>query len=129
VLGPVTPPFSTGDVAINHDGSVVAVSGGYDGDVALYRTADGRLVGTVPGVPRPDGVVAEDSSALAFAPDGRLVVGSMAGPIRVVDPSTADVVAIFDAPPRSSNVSLVVLPSGVVLAAGDKTIVAIDIFR
>jgi DNA-binding SARP family transcriptional activator/WD40 repeat protein len=130
VLGPVTPPFGLGDVTINHDGSLLAVSGGYDGDVALYRTADGRLIGTVPGIPRPDDAVMAGvtyTAALAFAPDGRLVIGSTAGPIRVVDPSTADVVATFDAPPRSSNVNLVVLPSGVVLAAGDTTLVAVDL--
>jgi WD40 repeat protein len=67
------------------------------------------------------------TAALAFAPDGRLVIGSMAGPIRVVSPSTAEVIGIFDAPPRSSNVNLVVLPSGVVLAAGDTRIVAVDV--
>jgi DNA-binding SARP family transcriptional activator/WD40 repeat protein len=127
MVGPVTPPFAVGDAALNNDGSLVAVSGGYDGDVALYRTVDGQLAGTVPGIPRPDGAVeVERTAALAFAPDGRLVVGSMAGPIRVVDPTTVRVVGTFDAPPLSSNVSLAVLPSGVLVASGDDTLVAID---
>jgi DNA-binding SARP family transcriptional activator/WD40 repeat protein len=128
VLGPVTPPFSVGDLALNHDGSLVAVSGGYDGDVALYRTDDGQLIGSMPGFPRPDGVAAIDqTAALAFAPDGRLVVGSMAGPIRIVDPTTAQVVDTFDAPLLSSNGRLAVLPSGVLVASGSAALVALEL--
>ena len=80
------------NVAINTDGSLVAVAGGPTGDVAVYRTADAQAVGTVPGRGRPDGVdLVRDTAALDFGPDSRLYLGSMLGPIDVIDPATLTV--------------------------------------
>ena len=44
------PPFGLGDAAISADGTYVAVAGGYDGDLALYRTTDASCshVGAAP---------------------------------------------------------------------------------
>jgi WD40 repeat protein len=127
IVGPVGAPYGIGDVAIDATGSLAALAGGYDGDVAIYRTADATLVGTVPGLARPEGVtLVRDTAAVAFGPDGRLYVGSMNGPIRAVDPATAQVVAQIGAPPMSSHNYVVPLPDGQLVAAGDEAIVAVD---
>jgi hypothetical protein len=77
----VTPPVGPADVAINADGSLVAVAGGYDGKVVVFRTSGGEPVGIVPGVPRSSGVLnVRNTATVAFGPDGRLYVGSIAGP-------------------------------------------------
>jgi WD40 repeat protein len=126
VLGPLTPPVGPGDVAISDDGSVVAVAGGYDGKVAVYAAHDGEEIGSLPGVPRPDEAVQNlSTAAVAFGRDGQLYVGSLAGPIRVVDVRTLEVTATLDAPPFSSHNALVVTGDHVV-AAGDQELVAFD---
>ena len=112
VLGPVTPPVGPGDLALNADGSLVAVAGGYDGKVAVYRTGDGELVGVTDGVPRPPGVsVVRDTATVVFGADGRLYAGSLAGPVRVIDPSTTEVVGTIDAPAMATNTNLIVTGS------------------
>ena len=94
-LGPVVPPFGAGDIAINANGSLVAVAGGYDGDVAVYRTADGRRIGSLPGLARPKRFDRDswlrDTAAVDFGPDGHLYLGSLAGPVRELDPVTLEV--------------------------------------
>jgi DNA-binding SARP family transcriptional activator/WD40 repeat protein/energy-coupling factor transporter ATP-binding protein EcfA2 len=127
VLGPVTLPIGPGDLAVNVDGSLVAVAGGYDGKVAVYRTGSGEPVGIVPGMPRPsDAPNVQDTAAVGFGPDGRLYVGSLAGPVRAVDPSSLAVTSSYDAPPRSTNNHLTVTQGGVLVGAGDANLVAID---
>jgi outer membrane protein assembly factor BamB len=126
VFGPLRPPFYAGDVAINHDGSLVAVAGGSAGDLAVYRVADGVLIGKLAGLGRPTGVeLTRDTAALDFGRDGLLYLGSMRGPIRAVDPATLRVVATFQAPLLSSHNQLIAT-EGVVVAAGDEAAVAID---
>ena len=49
------------------------------------------------GLPRPDGLpwdpyVNRDTAAVVFGPDGTIYLGSLQGPIRVVDPATVQVV-------------------------------------
>ena len=56
LLGPVEVPFSGEDVAISDYGDLVAVTGGYDGDLATYDVATGRRLGRLAGLPRPGGV-------------------------------------------------------------------------
>jgi outer membrane protein assembly factor BamB len=127
VLGPVTLPVGPGDLAVNADGSLVAVAGGYDGKVAVYRTGGGEPVGIVPGMPRPSGAPNEvDTAAVAFGSDGRLYVGSLAGPVRVVDPATLAVTTTYDAPPRSTHNHLTVTQGGLLVGTGDANLVAID---
>ena len=53
-----------------------------------------ELVGTVPGLSRPDGVDLDPRHGCArVRPDGRVYLGSIAGPIRVIDPASMQVVA------------------------------------
>lgn len=131
VAGPIVPPFGLGWVGINADGSLVAVSGGLNGDSAIYRTDGGALIGTVDGLPDGQGRVgASDppfgAAGIAFGPEDRFYVGSSAGPVRMVDAETASVVATWDAPPWSSNVDLEVTDDGHVVAVGTEAMVSID---
>jgi DNA-binding SARP family transcriptional activator/WD40 repeat protein len=128
ILGPITPPVGPGGVATNADGSLVAVVGGYDGDLVLYRTADGSELGRVPGPARPESAQQRvDTAAVTFGPDGLIYVGSMAGPIRVVDPTDLGVMKTIDAAPFASNRHVSVGSDGVLVAAGDEALVAADV--
>ncbi len=74
-------------LAVNADGSQVALAGGGDGTTRVFA-ANGRLLATIP--PAADAVesVPGDTSSAAWAPDGRLYVGSWGTHLRVFDPST-----------------------------------------
>ena len=128
VFGPFTPPFFAADVALNTDGSLVALAGGPNGDLAVYRLADGQPVGTLLGIARPQGInLNRETAALEFGVDGHLYWGSILGPIRVVDVSAMQVVHTYEAPLLSSNNQIIVTSSGLLVAAGDEAAVAVDI--
>ena len=129
LLGPVELPFSGGDVAISDYGDLVAVAGGYDGDLVTYDVATGRRLGRLPGLPRPVGVEERrDTAAVAFDASGDVYLGSMAGPIRQVDPRTLEVRRTFPAPRLSSHVGLVVVTANnVLVAAGNEALLAVDL--
>jgi DNA-binding SARP family transcriptional activator/WD40 repeat protein len=127
LFGPVRPPFPVGDVAIDADGEHVAVAGGAAGRVAVYGVADGTLLGSLRGLTPPEGTEPRhDSAAVTFGPDGVLYVGSLAGPIRVFDPVTREIVRTLDGPPMSSHSHLVVVPDGLLVGGGSNSLVAID---
>ena len=126
VLGPVATPFQGGDLAIDHRGRHVAVTGGFDGDLTTYDVDRGVRLGVLPGLPRPaDVYLALDTAAATFDRAGRLYLGSMAGPVREVDPRTLHVRRTFDAPALSTHNFLTVTPDGVVVGAGDEFLVAL----
>ncbi len=126
VFGPVPTPFSGGDLAIDHSGGTVAVTGGFDGDLATYDVDRGTRLGTLSGLPRPaDAFNWRDTGAVAFDRQGRLYLGSMNGPVRVVDPETLQVRRRYEAPPRSTHNFLTVTPGGLLVGTGDEFIVAI----
>jgi DNA-binding SARP family transcriptional activator/WD40 repeat protein len=128
ILGPITPPVGPGDVAVSDDGSHVAVVGGFNGDLVLYRTADGAQLASVTGPARPaTATQVVDTAAVTFGPDGLVYVGSMAGPITIVDPADTGVVRTIDATPLSSNRHVSVGSDGIVVAAGDEALVAADV--
>lgn len=124
---PVELPGGPGHVAINADGSVVAVVATHDGALSVHRADDGSLVGWLPGLPRPaDADQVFDTGAVTFGPDGLLYLGSLAGAIRVVDPERFEVVRSIAAPAYHSNVHLHVGTDGVLVAAGQDGLVGID---
>ncbi len=123
----VVPPFGLGKVAISADGALVAVTGGFDGDLAIYRTSDAGLTGVVEGVSRPDDAEdVLDVAGVAFGPDEMIFLGSMAGPVRLVAAGTGEVQETWDAPPFSSNTRLEVTDNGLVVGTGRRGIVAFD---
>jgi hypothetical protein len=125
LFGPVRPPFPVDDVAIDGDGEHVAVAGGATGRVAVYRVAEGTMLGTLRGLTRPEGTDPRaDTAAVTFGPDGMLYVGSLAGPIRVFDPVTREIAGTLDGPPMSTHNHLVATPDGLLVGGGSSALVA-----
>ena len=129
LFGPITGPFGDGDIALNHDGSLLATAGGYAGDIAVLRLSDGRQVGRVPGLGRPRGVgVLPETAAVAFAPDGRhLYAGSMAGRVREVATGSFRVTRTFAAPRLGSTQFVIVARNGDLLVGGQRALARIDV--
>jgi DNA-binding SARP family transcriptional activator/WD40 repeat protein len=87
------------NVAVNADGTQVAVGGGPSGDVRIFDLRTGAQLTTfAPPLEGLGGVVGGDTSAAAWAPDGRLFVGSTGGHLRVFDPSTFELVLSIAVP-------------------------------
>lgn len=128
LLGPLVVPFSGGDVAINQDGTLVAVTGGMDGDLATYDVRAGRRLGTLSGLPRPGGVdVWRDTGAVTIDLGDHVYLGSLRGPVREVDGRTLRVLRTLPAPPLSTHNDLVITDDDVLVGAGDRAQVAIDL--
>ena len=121
-FAPVTVDFRIGDVAISADGSSVAVSGGERGRVVILDGVTGRRAHELPSLGRPaDATNSVLTAATTFQSDGILLVGSQAGPVRVVDPKTARVIRQIDLPQESSNGYLGLSSDGrTLLAAGNR---------
>ena len=99
VSGPIDFDFPVGDMALSPDDSTLIVSGGKTGEVDVVTTADGQVRGRIAGLPKPAESTLESNTApLAVRSDGLVYVGSEAGPIRVVDPTSMSVVSTIDAP-------------------------------
>jgi DNA-binding SARP family transcriptional activator/WD40 repeat protein len=127
ISDPIEAPFGASDLAIDADGSHLAVAGGRDGDLAVYRVADGVELGTLAGLPPPDGIEPTSrTAAVTFGPEGLVYVGSMAGEIREFDLDTLQVTRRFDGPPMSSHNHLVATPDGLLVGGGSNTLVAVD---
>lgn len=105
-------------IALNADGSQVAVSAAERGDTRIFDTGDARLVATVP--PAPDALQSfrgRDTSSAVWAPDGRLFVGSSGTHLRVLDPDTFDVIEDFTVPGIATGGALEFSDDGAVLVA------------
>ena len=110
---PVTVDFRIGDVAIAPDGSTVAISGGEQARALILDGATGSRRHDLPTLGRPDDATNfVGTAAVAFTPTGQLVVGSLAGPIRIVDPKSGAEVRRIEATPQSSNNSVSVSADG-----------------
>ena len=104
-------------VTISANGATVAVGGYAELPTELRDGATGAPVRTVAAIPPPSDVSSSAPAMVVFAPDGRLAVGSRAGPIRLLDPATGDESQRIDAPPRSSESALLFDADGTVLFA------------
>jgi DNA-binding SARP family transcriptional activator/WD40 repeat protein len=139
-------PMDVRSVAVSADGAHVAVGGYEDGRALVYgvtgRTSLADLVSVSAPVPNgvrvlpPGGPATPDSNArhtaaVAFDDAGKLLVGSTAGSIRVVDPRTGRVVRILDgAGDGTSNLSLNVSGGDqVLLSAGAAGLVRWNVSR
>ncbi len=125
LFGPELIPIGTGALAVNDDGSIVAIADSRHGAVTLLATADGSL-SKVAG----ETTVALDrdsyAAALAFEDHDRLLVGRLDDRMDVIDATSASIVGTLNVPQDSAHVAMTVTPSGLVVASGDTRLVAFD---
>ncbi|KZE94569.1 Regulatory protein AfsR [Agromyces sp. NDB4Y10] len=125
LLGPIRLGTGTGALALNRDGSIIAIADARDGAVELVSTTDAAMRSI-------DGerttALDRDSyaAAIAFDTAGRLLVGRLDDRVDVIDPRTASVVTRIPVAPSSAHVDLAVAPSGTVVASGDRAVTAFD---
>ena len=78
-----------GDADLSDDGTMLAISGGGAGQVLVFDTATGSLLGTL-SVPPPDGwSIPSQTVSVVFASDGTLFIGAVDGRILIAEPSPA----------------------------------------
>ena len=116
----VAVPINAGSVAINADGSQVAVAGGIEARTFLYDAATGQLQRELDPIPRPEDVgYRMNTVSVEYAPDGRLVVTSQAGPIRFIEPATGDELGRIEGHEQTSEADVVVdLDGGAMTTSG-----------
>lgn len=107
----VVAHVSVGDdvtkIAIDGSGSELAVASGSTGLVELFDLSTGDSIATIDPVEGVSPSVAgEDAGAVAYAPDGRLVVGSSGSTLRVFDDGSQLPVLSIDVPVLSTAGSL-----------------------
>jgi len=102
-----------GSIAYSGDGSLIAVAGGPDGNAEIRRASDGSLVQAIAGLPSPDNALTTyNTTSLLFLPDGSLVIGTLPGPIRIVDPATGHEKRRLQGPRESANILLQLAKDG-----------------
>lgn len=113
-------------ITMDHDGLLIA---------AIEQTGSLRLIDANSGVVRQVAGTAvhepewntNRAGAVRFTPDGRLLYGTMEGPLLVVDPEAAAVVATVPTPAESTNVSMAVVSDSQVVTTGDRRISSVDL--
>jgi DNA-binding SARP family transcriptional activator len=130
VFGPEPTLVSGGDVAIDRTGRLVAIAGGLNGDLVTYDVDRGRVLGRLPGYPRPkDADESEDwrdTAAVAFDRRAGVFLGSMAGPLRLVDARTMRVRRTVPTPPRTTHNFLTLARGNLLVGGGDRGLIAVD---
>ncbi|MEP7112166.1 MAG: BTAD domain-containing putative transcriptional regulator [Ilumatobacteraceae bacterium] len=112
VIGPIAMPVVVDSAVFDPDNSRLYVSGGFDGEVIGYSISDGSAIGPLTNLSRPsDSYLLATTAGLAFVTGGLLAVGSEAGPVRLVDPLTFEVVRQISAP-RGTTEVLVAIDGG-----------------
>ena len=102
-------PVAVGSIAISHDGSQVAIGGAADGRIQLRDARTGELQHELDAIPTPrDAEGRSNAVALAYLDDGRLVVSSLAGRIRFVDPATGHVDGRIFGPAGTSEAAVLI---------------------
>ena len=109
-------PFVPGSLAMNGDGSIVAVAGGGDGRIQLRSGVTGELLREVDPMPKPaDAHLFVNTAAVLFSGD-QLIVTSQAGPIRWIDPATGTETKRIVAVPETAEYYVRPSPDGKFLA-------------
>jgi DNA-binding SARP family transcriptional activator/outer membrane protein assembly factor BamB len=127
VFGPVSTPIQGGDVAINHSGSLVAVVGGFDGDLITYDVVGKRMLGRLAAPPRPpDAYNERDTGAVAFGSASHVYVSTLAGDIREVDARRLRVVRTLPTPVAAMHNFMSFTRDGLLVGSGDRGMVAVD---
>lgn len=131
-LGPIPLEYGVEAVALSRDGRHGAVADSHTEGreldvvtVAMIDLASGELH-SIEGIPRAAELFRHPVS-IAFAPDGRLVVGTGATRLSVIDPDSAGIVASIRVPEASTNAAMAATDDGRLVASGEDALVAVDL--
>ena len=131
-LGPIALDLGVGDLALSPDGRHAAVADshieGRDLGVVTVATIDleSGEFRRIEGLPRAAEPLTPAVS-IAFAPDGRLVVGTGTTQLSVIDPDSAGIVASIRVPEASTNAAMAATDDGRLIASGEDALVAVDL--
>lgn len=132
-LGPIQLEFGAKALALSRDGRHAAVADSHTTEgrdvsvvtVAMIDLESGGLR-SVEGIPRASEKLIYPVS-IAFASDGRLVVGTGATRLSVIDPDSAGIVASIRVPEASTNAAMATTDDGRLIASGGDALVAVDL--
>lgn len=131
-LGPIPIEFGARALALSRDGRHAAVADSHiEGrelgvvTVALIDLESGEFR-SIEGIPLASEIFLNPVS-IAFAPDGRLVVGTGATRLSVVDPDSAGIIASFPVPEASTNAAMAATDDGRLIASGENALAAVDL--
>lgn len=126
-LGPLATPVRGDDLAIDHDGGLVAVVGGRDGDLVTYDVDSGRRLGRLEAPPRPPDVyIGRDTASVTFGEDSHVYVAPLAGGVRQVEARSLRVLRTFPTPPMTANRFVTMTPSHLLVGVGERGMLAVD---
>nr|WP_268238587.1 PQQ-binding-like beta-propeller repeat protein [Agromyces flavus] len=132
IWGPTRINVGSGALAINEDGSIIALADVFDGAVSLVSTNVPGLRGitneTVNSVPTSSSDEGGHSrtSSLAFDPSGRLLVGRFDDRVDIIDPESATISATMRIPGQPVNAAMAVSNSGIVVGSGGPDLIAME---
>ncbi|SDS10401.1 DNA-binding transcriptional activator of the SARP family [Agromyces flavus] len=133
IEGPTDIDVGAGALAVNADGSTIAIADSSNGAVTLRSTSDRRgrgIVGEKPtalaGDGIPDGGIYANTAALAFDRGGRLLVGRLDDHVDMIDPDSATISATIAVPESTAHAAMTVGDSGIVIASGEFGLVAFE---
>lgn len=113
-------------ITMNHTGDLIATID-RTGAVRLID-ADSGAIRTVTGTSsHPPQEATDRAGAVRFTPQGRLLYGTVEGPLQVVDPGSAAVVATIAMRAESTNVAMAIVSDTRVITTGDHWISSVDI--
>lgn len=118
--------FPLSSIAINHEGDLIAAID-ENGSLRVIDANTGSIR-EVAGTPVHDAQESTDrAGAVRFTPSGSLVYGTVEGPLYLVDPDAAAVVATVPMPPDSTNVAMAVVSDTRIITTGDRWISSVDL--
>ncbi|MET0976043.1 MAG: WD40 repeat domain-containing protein [Leifsonia sp.] len=118
--------FPLSSITMNHEGDLIAAID----EIGTLRLidADTGSIRQVTGTSSHKAQGATDRAGAArFTPGGLLVYGTVEGPMHVVDPGAAAVVATVPMPAESTNVAMTVVSDTRVITTGDHWISSVDL--
>ncbi|GAA1061057.1 nSTAND1 domain-containing NTPase [Agromyces bracchium] len=130
IAGPIRIDVGTGALAVNADGSIIAIAEYRDGAVTLVSTSDllmrsiARETPVAP--PAPWTFNYPHAAALAFDGRDRLLVGRFDDRVDVIDPASASIETTIRVPESSANAAMAVGASGLVIASGASGLIAFE---
>ncbi len=124
---PIRLDLDAGRLELSPDGQTAAVAdtGSYF-RVALVDLASGSsrdVAGYFGGPMTPQ----SPPTAIAFMPDGSLVIGSTMSELAIADPAVGDVARSVHIPAMGANVAMASTRSGRLIAAGEHDLVSVDV--